>query len=346
VIVDDHDVGPNLDVYRDMEQCFERGWSDGLPVVPPYASLVAAMLDGMGWQATEVVGEIPAQRIEIRAEHLAAAAVMAGCKVEYGPLLRALSEVLVDPAFNLSGVEVTTGGVAALVIVSGPVVEQLGFEYGANALGANRRANATVGRFAQMARYFCGRGGGALHSHGTMGHPGRLTYCVAERPDRRWPSFHTQLGLPDDVSAVSLMAAEGPNSVNNHYADNAEAILDTIADCLGHLGATNYYWHFGCALVVLGPAHAELVTATFTRAQARHYLFEQTRRSTDELRRLGRLPAEPRTKSKVVPGTMRSPFDHEEQIHFVESGAEGGRFSAVVPGWVGNYDICSRAIAG
>jgi hypothetical protein len=336
---------PDLAVYEDMEQCFARGWSDGLPVVPPYGSLVGRMLDAMGWRATDVVGEIAAQSIEIRAEHLAAAAVMAGCRFEYGPLLRSLSELLVDPAFNLSGVEVTTGGVAALVIVSGPVVDELGFEHGANALGANCRANATVGRFAQMARYFCGRGGGALHSHGTMGHPGRLSFCIAERPDRRWPPFHTQTGLPADVSAVSVMAAEGPNSVNNHYGDTAEAVLDTIADCLGHAGATSYYWHFGPVVVVLGPAHAELVAAACTRDQARRHLFERARRGTDDLRRLGRLPAEPRAKSKVEPGTMRSPFDHEEQIHFLESGADGGRFSAVIPGWVGNYHVTSRAVA-
>ena len=333
-----------LDVYEDMEQCFERGWSDGLPVVPPYGSLVGRMLDAMGWSASEVVGRIDAQNIDIRAEHLAATAVMAGCRFEYGRLLRALSELLVAPEFNISGVEVTTGGVAALVIVSGPIVEELGFEHEANALGANCRANATVGRFAQMARYFCGRGGGALQSHGTIGHPGRLSYCIAEHPTTRWPPFHTQTGLPTDVSAVSVMPAEGPNSVNNHYGDTAEAVLDTIADCLGHAGATNYYWHFGCSIVVLPPAHAELIAGSYSRDEARRYLFEHAVRSADDLRRLGRLPVTPREKSKVVYGVMRSPFDHEEQIHFVETGADGGRFSAVIPGWVGNYHIRSQAI--
>jgi hypothetical protein len=195
-----------------------------------------------------------------------------------------------------------------------------------------------------MVRYFCGRGGGALQSHGTIGHPGRLSYCIAEHPTKRWAPFHTQTGLPAGVSAVSVMAAEGPNSVNNHYGDTAEAVLDTIADCLGHAGATNYYWHFGPSLVVLPPAHAGLVAATFTRDAARRRLFEHAVRSADALRALGRLPETPREKSKVVYGVMRSPFDHEEQIHFVETGADGGRFSAVIPGWVGNYHIRSNAL--
>jgi len=334
----------SLDFYEDMERCFAGGWSDGLPVVPPYGSLVDRMLEAMGWQRDEVIGEIKAQNIRIRAEQLAATAVMAGCSFEYGRLLRALSEALVDPRFNLSGVEVTTGGVAALVMVSGPVVEELGFEHGSNALGANCRANATVGRYAQMVRYFNGRGGGVLHSHGTMGHPGRLSYCIAEHPSTLWPSFHTQTRLEPGQSAVSIMSAEGPNSVNNHYGDTADKVLDTIADCLGHAGTTNYYWHFGCYVIVLGPGHAELVAKTYTREQARRYLFEKARRSTDDLRHLGRMPATPREQSKVVYGTMRSPFDHEEQIHFIESGAEGGKFSAVIPGWVGAHRIISKAI--
>jgi hypothetical protein len=333
------------DVLGDIERCFESGWSDGLPVVPPYRVLVDGMLAAMSWDADDVVGKIEAQRIEIGAAHLAAAAVMAGCRPEYGPLLRSLSELLVDPDFNLSGVEVTTGGVAVLVVVSGPVVEHLGFEHAANAVGgANCRANATVGRFAQLVRLFCGRGGGALPTHGTIGHPGRLSFCVAERPERQWPPFHTQTGVADGASAVSIMAAEGPNSVNNHYGETADQVLDTIADCLGHAGATNYYWHFGTSVVVLGPAHAETVARSYTRDEARHHLFERTLRATDALAALGRMPAVPREKSRVVPGTMRSPFDHESQIHLLESGAPGGRFSAVIPGWVGNYHVTSRTV--
>src|SRR5689334_8571994 len=316
------------------------GWSDGLPVVPPYRSLVDRMLEAMGWETGDVAGTIDAQRIEIGAVHLAAVAVMAGCRPQYGRVLRPLSELLVDPDFNLSGVEVTTGGVAVLVVVSGPVVEELGFEHAANAVGgANCRANATVGRFAQLVRLFCGRGGGVLPTHGSIGHPGRLSFCVAERPDRQWPPFHTQTGVPDAASAVSIMAAEGPNSVNNHYGDTADQILDTIADCLGHAGATNYYWHFGTSVVVLAPAHAETVARSYTRDEARHLLFERTLRPTDALAALGRMPAVPRDKSRVVPGTMRSPFDHESQIHLLETGAPGGRFSAVIPGWVGNYHV-------
>ena len=335
-----------LDVYDDILSCFEGGWSDGLPVIPPYGTLVDAMLAAMGWPGTEVVGTIEEQRIDIRAEHLAAAAVMAGCSTDYGPLLRALSLALVDPAFNLGPVEVTTGGVAALVVVSGPAVARWGFEHESNALGANNRANATVGRFAQMVRYFCGRGGGTMHSHGTMGHPGRISFCVAEHPQTVWGPFHTQFGIDAAASVVSVMSAEGPNSVNNHYAESGELVLETIADTLSHYGATNFYYHSGRYLVVLCPDHMDLIAKDFSRDEARHHLYEHARRPTADLLRVGRIHSRhaDRERDDVVLDEGRSVVRAEDRISFIEAGAPGGKFSAVIPGWVGSYKIVSKVI--
>jgi hypothetical protein len=335
-----------LDVYEDIENCFAGGWSDGLPVVPPYGTLVDAMLAAMGWPATEIIGSIEEQRIDIRAEHVAAAAVMAGCRTEYGPLLRALSLALVDPAFNLGPVEVTTGGVAALVVVSGPAVSRWGFQHESNALGANTRVNATVGRFAQMVRYFCGRGGGTMHSHGTMGHPGRLGFLVAEHPETTWGPFHTQFGIDAGSPVVSVMSAEGPNSVNNHYAETGELVLETIADTLRHFGSTNFYYHSGRYLVVLCPDHVDLIAQEFTRDEARRYLYEHARRPTTELLRVGRIHRSyvDRPQHDIVLDEDRSVVRAENRISFIEAGAPGGKFSAVIPGWVGSYKIVSRVI--
>ncbi len=334
----------SLDVYEDIERCMSSGWTDGLPVIPPYGTLVDQMLEAMGWNHTEVVGELSEQSIQVHGSHVAAAAVMAGCKFEYGPLLRALSLALLDPAFNLTGVEVTTGGASATVIVSGPAVERYGFAHEANCMGANNRANATVGRFAQMVRYFCGRGGGALQSHGTMGHPGRLGFCIAEHPDTVWDPFHTQFGLPAAASAVTVVSTEGPQSVNNHYADSGQAVLETIAGTLANEGTTNFYWHTSGYLIVIGPEHMDLIAPDYGREQARQFLYTRAVRSTDELQRLGRLPRSPRRGSKVVPGTDRPPVAKPEDLHFIESGGAGGKFSAVIPRWVGSHTYVCRAI--
>lgn len=322
-----------------------NGWTDGLPVIPPYGSLVDEMLDAMGWQGHDIVGEIASQNIVVRAEKAAATAVMAGCKTEYGALLRALTEGLLDPLLNLSGAEVTTGGAAILVIVSGPVVEQLGFEHGANALGANCRANATVGRFAQMMRYFCGRGGGVLQSHGTVGHPGRISFCIAEHPQTEWGPYHTQYGLPAKASAISLMSTEGPNSVNNHYGDTGTQILDTIGDCLCHYGQTAWYYRSGGFVVVIPPDHMALVSKDFSRDQARDYIYENARRQTDQLAEVGRIASTPIEFAEVKRGALRSPLKSREQLTFIECGGAGGRFSAVIPRWVGStHAVCKQIV--
>src|SRR5262249_33303837 len=149
----------------------------------------------------------------------ASLAVMAGCLPAHARVLRPLAELLLAPTFGLRGVATTTGGVGVLVVVSGPVVNELGFHTGANALGTPVRVNAAIGRFARLARHIWGRAGGLLDEFGTMGPPGRLSYLVAEAPGGAWPPFHTQLGFGAGESCVAIMAAEGPNSVNNHYAE-------------------------------------------------------------------------------------------------------------------------------
>jgi hypothetical protein len=334
----------SLDVYDDIERCMTGGWSDGLPVIPPYGSLVDQMLAAMGWEYSDVVGALPEQSIEVLAAHVAASAVMAGCRFEYGPLLREVTLAMLEPVFNITGVEVTTGGASATVIVSGPVVSQYGFAHQANCLGANNRANATVGRFAQMVRYFCGRGGGALESHGTMGHPGRLGFCIAEHPDTMWAPFHTQFGLPAEASAVTVVSTEGPQSVNNHYADTGQAVLATISGTLANEGTTNFYWRLGGYLIVIGPEHMDLVAPAYTREQARQFVYEHAVKPTDELARIGRLPREPRRGSRVEPGTDRSPVDSPDKLHFIESGSAGGKFSAVIPRWAGSRAVICRPV--
>jgi len=324
------------DLVEDIEKCYEQGWTDGLPVVPPYGSLVARMCEAMGWDSLTCVGRLEQLEVEVRAEQLAAAAVMAGCKPEYGRVLRALSEALFDPRFNISGVAVTTGGVGVLVIISGPIVDELGFHHGSNAFGCAERPNATIGRFANMVMRFCGNAGGLLEEFGTIGHPGRLSYLIAEHPRTVWGPYHTQYGVDSTESAVTIVSAEGPNSVNNHYGDTGEKILETIADCISHYGSTNFFYRRGGYVVMIAPEHMSLVSAEFSRGEARAYLYQRAVRETDELVRIGRIPKHPRVRKGVVPGKPRSPVNAPELFSFVESGGGSGKFSAVVPCWVSN----------
>ena len=110
------------DAIEAIERCYEMGWTDGLPVVPPTLQRVEEFMDVAGRPADEVLGSIPERRREVTVAKTAANAVMAGCLPEYFPVVLAATEAMLDPEFNLIAPSSSQGGAAVLVIVNGPVV--------------------------------------------------------------------------------------------------------------------------------------------------------------------------------------------------------------------------------
>src|ERR687888_31731 len=133
-----------------IEWCYSQGWTDGLPVIPPTV------------------------------EHVAANAVMAGCLPEYAPVVVAAVEAILQPAFNLVGPSASLGGAGILLIVNGPVVEQLQINCRNNLFGPGNRANATIGRAIRLVLMnTCGAIPG-LFDRSCLGHPGKYSYCIGE----------------------------------------------------------------------------------------------------------------------------------------------------------------------
>jgi peroxiredoxin len=156
----------------EMEAMFERGWTDGLPVVPPTRERVDAMLGGRDSQRS--LGEVPPGMGEATLERVAACAVLAGCRPEYFPVVLAAVEAALDPAFNLNGQAVTTQPAGQLVVVSGPIRDAIGLHSGMGVLGPGCRANLTIGRALRLVVTLTG---GAA--------PGRRDR-TPRGPDRRW----------------------------------------------------------------------------------------------------------------------------------------------------------------
>ena len=133
-----------------MEACFERGWSDGLPVVPPTPVRVLRMLKGTSRQPDEVVGLMPPDLVPVTVEKVAINAVLAGCKPEYMPVLLAALEAALSDEFGLHGLICTTMFGSPMIVVNGPAARAIGMNSGVNALGQGNRANATIGRALQL----------------------------------------------------------------------------------------------------------------------------------------------------------------------------------------------------
>jgi hypothetical protein len=315
-----------------IETCFEKGWTDGLPVVPPTADRIWAMLDAMGKQPEDVLGEIPARARRITAEKLAINAVMAGCLPVYAPVLLAVTEALCDPAFSVHGPTASTSGMGILTIVSGPIASQIGLNAGENLFGPGWRANATIGRALRLLlRNVCGAVPGVL-DRSCFGHPGKFTYCIAEDEARSpWIPLHAERGIPLEESAVTLFAGESPHQVANHSAADPEAILSTIADVMvagGRLSLSGQQF----VVIIAGEHRQRLSQRDWTKKDVRAWLHEHAARSEEDLARAGRLPF-PETPAQAA--RQYRAVTEPEDILVVAAGGDAGGYSVVIPGWSG-----------
>ncbi|MGB6457866.1 MAG: hypothetical protein WBH47_25615 [Streptosporangiaceae bacterium] len=238
-----------------VERCHDLGWTDGLPVIPPTAHRVDAMLAILG-DPDEVLASMPPSGAPVTNRALAANAVMAGCLPGHLPVLTALVRAVCVPEFNLNGIATTTGPSTPFAVVSGPAASLAGLNSGRGALGPGWRANASIGR---ALRLLIGNVGGARPgdvSKSIMGQPGRFTMCVAENEARSpWEPLHVTLGLDGGKSAVTVLGATGTMNVLTPRSD-VDAMLTILADSLAYLGNPNVVMGRGTVGVLVTPGHA------------------------------------------------------------------------------------------
>ncbi len=179
-----------------IEWYFEQGWTDGLPVVPPTRERVDAVVEALGGDTDFVECKVPPRHGSLSREVLAINMVMAGCKPEYAPVVRAAMLALTADAFNLNGVQATTHMAAPLLIVNGPIAREIGMNGDCNAFGSGNRANATIGRALRLVLLNVGGGWPGELDKSTLGHPGKYTYCVAENEAASpWAPYHVEKGF-------------------------------------------------------------------------------------------------------------------------------------------------------
>ncbi len=237
----------------------DRGWSDGLPVVPPTPDRVEAMLATTGLDPQDVLAEIPPNWGAATVEKLAVNAVLAGCLPEHLPVLVAAVAAMGDPAFNLYAIQATTHPCAPLLIINGPIRAALGLNSSSGAYGPGWRANATIGRAVRLILLNVGGAYPGVGDMSTQGAPSKYSYCVAENEEENpWQPLHVERGFRPDQSTVTVMAGEPPHNINDHTGRSAEEVLTIIAGAMAVTGANNAYTG-GETLLALGPEHAATI---------------------------------------------------------------------------------------
>ena len=323
------------DLEDDVEAAYARGWTDGLPVVPPTEERVLAMLGGTARRASEVVAVVPPDLAPCTVEKVAVNAVMAGCLPEHLPVVLACVEAACTDAFNVHGILATTWAASPLVVVNGPVRQAIGMNSGGNALGQGNRANATIGRALQLVVRNVGGGRPGGVDRATQGQPGKLTSCFAEAEEGS-PFEPLARSRGVDGSAVTLFAGSGWWPVCDQLSRTPESLARSFAAALRGV------WHVKLAvafdaMLIVSPEHGRVL---------RDAGWDRTR-LLDELDALLTVPGSElvRGAGGMAEGMPTAAVTRDGQsvpvpkfrpggLLLAHAGGTAGLFSTVVPGWV------------
>ncbi|HTB14647.1 MAG TPA: TlpA disulfide reductase family protein [Bryobacteraceae bacterium] len=325
-----------VDVEEDpFEYCY-RTFGDALPVVPPTVERVAAMISGR--DPLEVIARIPPCYGEATVEKIAANAVMAGCEPAMMRVLIPLIRAVTDERFNAHGVQATTHFAAPLIIVNGPVREELKFHSRQNLFSNTARSNSTLGRAMQLILLNLGGARPTGIDMSALGNPGKFSYCIAENEEENpWEPLHVDQGLTREQSAVTLFAAEAPHGVSEHKSRTARGVLKAISYALATVWSYRACLAFE-AVVVLCPEHARTIHRDgFSKKNVREFLFENTGvplRCYDDAEPGEGTEQRTMYKEVAIDGEpCYQKFRSAEAIKIVVAGGTAGKFSAVLGSW-------------
>ncbi|MCY4464819.1 MAG: thioredoxin [Chloroflexi bacterium] len=313
------------------ELAFERGWSDGLPVVPPTEERVLRMLAGTTRAPQEIVGVIPPDFAPCSVEKVAINAVMAGCKPAYLPVVLAAVEAASRDEFCMHGVLATTYFAAPIVIVNGPVAREIGMNSAHNVLGQGNRANATIGRALQLVIRNVGGGKPGGVDRATLGQPGKIGFCFAEREqDSYWESLAVERGFAPDQSTVTLFAGGGVHVVGDQKSREPESLTRSLAALLRGLHHPKLYGGPD-ALLVISPEHMRVFReAGWSKARFREALADSL--TMDGRRILAGKDGIAEGLPERAAGERLSKF-REGGLQIVHAGGGAGMWSAAILGW-------------
>lgn len=310
------------------EHFYERGWTDGLPIVPPTEERVTAMLTGMPWRKPEeVIGIIPPRMGAATLRQIAVNAVMAGARPSYLPVIVAAVQAACDPAYGLSHRSTSTHAGAPLMIVNGPIVPRLRINCGRGLFGPGWRANATIGRSLRLTLVNIGGAGPAVDA-GQTGHPGKYTYCIAEYEEANpWEPLHVERGFRREESVVTVVNAEAPHSMTENILTDPEGMVETFASSMATLGVNNLYSQ-GHPILVMGIEHAGYFAAAgWSKADVKRALFEKARQPWGLMKHRGKSKG-PRFPEFVDKGDDRSMVPivwAADDLILIVAGGPGGK---------------------
>ncbi len=261
-----------------LEDYFERGWTDGLPIVPPAPDRVALFLEAAGLKGDEVLGEVPTREVVVTAEHAAINAVMAGCRPDYMPVVVAAVRAHLHEKGNCHSTTGTLSGAAQAVIIHGPVRDEIGVCSTDGCFGPGFRANATIGRALRLlVRNVCRAIPGVL-DRASFSTTMRYSFCFGEDEEANdWTPLHVERGLAPTDSAVTVASVMSLVSATDFTSRAPEGVCDSILDTIRRRGVASDRWlgDETAVVLVVGPEHRRYFDeAGWSKADLREYLWK------------------------------------------------------------------------
>ena len=303
-----------LSDYDELQRRFiEEQWTDGLPIVPPTVEKVGNFLELSAVDPDYRIAVVDERNRAITAEMVAVSCVMAGCLPEYMPVVMAGVEAIAAPEFKFNHIA-SMSSPWPLLIASGPICGTLQCNHDMYPFAGGDRATLSIGRAMSLLlwNYLDGKPGHLLR--GAMGHPGRVSFCIAENDQLvpSWPSLREDEGFPRGASTVTAYPSRGgPIPILMLYTD-PEQILEGVAYHVSHASS-----NWGSYLLILNSTYARILAeAGWTKEQVRSYVKDRCRNSVAELKTKSRWNWPLSTKLFQGLRDPIEPGDHETYINF------------------------------
>ncbi|HZP36023.1 MAG TPA: UGSC family (seleno)protein [Methylomirabilota bacterium] len=299
---------------------YENDWSDGLPIVPPTPDRVAEFLRFCDRAPDTALGVLLPDKRRATVWNVAVNGVMAGCRPEYMPILVALIEAMADPRYGVehSG---NTPGAETLIILNGPLIKELGFNYEQGALRDGIQANTSIGRFWRL---YLRNVAGFLHHRtdkGTFGNTWRVVLAENEDALRRigWTTIAEDEGVPGG-NAVTISRYTGGGVIASVFGNTPDRMLPYLADAIVGKVGWELLFTVGMGvgsqrpLLILSPILAEtLARGGLDKSALKRRLFELARIPASKLEKyVGEwtnfMPGRPKLTDLVKAGQIPAVF--------------------------------------
>ena len=302
---------------------------DGLPVIPPTQSRLDKMFaycpfdpDMALWHEVGPTGK------DVTVRDVAIAAVMAGCKPQAMPILVTAFKALADPRYNLLQSVTTSHPGGNMVLVSGPIAQQIGISGKQGCLGPGYPVNATIGRAVNLVILNVCRAVPGICDLDCLASQAEFTYCFAEEPSlAQWPMINEER-FDANTTTVYVLKAEPQHDIIDFLSLNGYDLLDTITDCCTTLGTNNAYIP-GPLVLVLTPDHGMMLkNSGYTKDMIREHIHLRAVHDVPMVRNRGLVPVRPPEFANKHPMPVtRTPKD----VEMVVVGGRGGHSGVILP---------------